>query len=238
MSIQQSIWKVILAGAVGLAACAAPSPTPDVMMEKSPEAMLDKTAEPTAAVMLDETAAVMPSATTEAMMEATAAAMPEVTPTTGAAAMMGPAWLKTPLTNAVTRETFALADWHGKVVLVETMAVWCPKCLQQQKEVKALHETLGVRDDFVSVGLGVDPNEDSNLLGAYVVTNGFNWPYAVAPAEVAREIAQLYGDQFLNPPSTPMLIVDRAGEVHVLPFGIKDAEALLAALEPFLSEGM
>ncbi|MCK7526838.1 MAG: hypothetical protein MZV64_59190 [Ignavibacteriales bacterium] len=37
------------------------------------------------------------------------------------------------------------------------------------------------------------------------------------PADVSREIASLYGDQFLNPPSTPMLIIDRKGVAHPLP---------------------
>jgi hypothetical protein len=55
---------------------------------------------------------------------------------------------------------------------------------------------------------------------------------------VAREIAALYGDQFLNPPSTPMLIIDRRGQVHPLPFGIKSAADLRQALEPFLNEVM
>jgi hypothetical protein len=48
----------------------------------------------------------------------------------------------------------------------------------------------------------------------------------------------LFGNQFLNPPSTPMLIIDRKGGVHPLPFGIKTAEDLQKALEPFLSDSM
>ena len=55
-----------------------------------------------------------------------------------------------------------------------------------------------------------------------------------SPRELSLQLSQLYGDQFLNPPSTPMLIVDRQGAVHPLPFGIKDAATLKAALEPFL----
>jgi hypothetical protein len=35
-----------------------------------------------------------------------------------------------------------------------------------------------------------------------------------------------------------MLIIDRHGEAHLLPFGIKDAAELMKALEPFLSEEM
>jgi hypothetical protein len=90
----------------------------------------------------------------------------------------------------------------------------------------------------VTVVLDIDPNEDAHNLRDYAAKHGFDWTYAVAPREVAREIGQLYGDQFLNPPSTPMLIIDRHGEVHLLPFGRKTAEELQLALEPFLAGDM
>jgi hypothetical protein len=35
-----------------------------------------------------------------------------------------------------------------------------------------------------------------------------------------------------------MLIVDRYGEVHPLPFGIKRSDDLMTALKPFLNDGM
>ena len=101
-----------------------------------------------------------------------------------------------------------------------------------------LHALLGERDDFVSVGLDIDPNENSAQLKQYTADNGFDWTYDVAPVELGREIANLYGSQFLNPPSTPMLIIDRQGNVHPLPFGIKSAAQLKEALDPFLQESM
>jgi hypothetical protein len=149
-------------------------------------------------------------------------------------AMMVPDWFSTTLVGAKTGESFSVADFKGQVVLVETLAMWCSNCLKQQGQVAALHDLLGDRDDFVSLGIDIDPNENSEALKAYTSQNGFDWLYTVAPVEVARELGQLYGDQFLNPPSTPMLIIDRHGEVHVLPFGIKSAESLLEALQPFL----
>ena len=153
-------------------------------------------------------------------------------------AMMSPAWFKAELTNARTSETFTIADFKGKVVLVEALAMWCSNCLKQQGQVQALHDLLGERDDFVSLGVDIDPNENAAALQAYIDKNGFDWLYTVAPTEVSREIGQLYGDQFLNPPSTPMLIIDRHGEVHPLPFGIKSAESLLEALQSFLDGDM
>ncbi|NIV39605.1 MAG: redoxin domain-containing protein [Anaerolineae bacterium] len=149
-----------------------------------------------------------------------------------------PSWFSAELTDVNSGETLTVADLKGKVVLVETMAIWCSNCLRQQKEVKALHETLGMEDGLVTLVLDIDPNENAEHLRDYAAKHGFDWTYVVAPREVAREIGQLYGDQFLNPPSTPMLIVDRHGEVHLLPFGRKSALDLQEALAPFLNDGM
>lgn len=152
--------------------------------------------------------------------------------------MEAPAWFSVSLTDVNSSETFTINDLKGKVILVETMAVWCSNCLKQQTQVKALHQTLGERDDFVSIGIDIDSNEDAAKLKGFVDANGFDWKYVVSPAEVSRDISSLYGGQFLNPPSTPMLIIDRHGNVHPLPFGIKSADDLLQALQPFLDEAI
>ena len=62
--------------------------------------------------------------------------------------------------------------------------------------------------------------------------------YAVATKDIAQDLSKHYGDQFLNPPSTPMLVIDRKGEAHPLPFGIKSADELLKFIQPFLDEAM
>jgi hypothetical protein len=151
-------------------------------------------------------------------------------------AMEAPAWFESELTNVNTGETFKITDFQDKVVLVETMAVWCSNCLRQQGEVQSLLGLLGDQPNLVSVALDIDPHETNDTLKAHTDKNGFDWVYAVAPAEVSRDISQLYGGQFLNPPSTPMLIIDRHGEAHPLPFGHKSAQSLEEALLPFLSE--
>lgn len=216
----------VLVLVLSLAACG-PTATPDTMMEDKPtEVMEDK---PTDDMMEDKpTDDMMEGKPTDDMMDKP-----------GDEAMMEtPAWFSAPLTNVRTGSNFTIKDYEGKVILVEAMAMWCPKCKQQQGEVKALYELLGERDDFVTIGLDIDANESAEDLKTYIDANGFGWVYAVAPAEVSRELSNLYGVQFLNPPSTPMLIIDRKGNVHPLPFGIKSADDLFKALEPFLSDSM
>ena len=77
-----------------------------------------------------------------------------------------PAWYSAGLTDVRSGEAFTIADAQGKVILVETMAIWCSNCLRQQQEVKALHEALGERDDLVTVVLDIDLNEDADKLQA------------------------------------------------------------------------
>ena len=145
-----------------------------------------------------------------------------------------PEWLSIELVDAVSDETFALSDFAGKVILVETMATWCPTCIRQGQEIQGLHALLGDPVDLVSVSLDVDLNEDQILLRDYVEEFGFEWRFAVAPLAVARALGNLYSAQYLNPPLSPMLIVDREGGVHQVDYGLKDVEILRALVEPYL----
>lgn len=149
-----------------------------------------------------------------------------------------PAWFDATLTDARTGQTFSINGFKGKVVLVETMAQWCSNCMKQQTEVKAMREVVGAPDDLFIIGLDIDPNENAVDLKSYVEAREFNWLYAVPPAEAIREIGNLYTAQFLNPPSTPILIVDRNGIAHPLRFGIKSADELKKEVLMYLEEGM
>ena len=217
MKTKQVLFNMVLLAAFLVSACSgAPTPTADAMMDKetpTADAMMDKETPTADAMMSKETPA------SDAMMES-------------------PAWYAVSFADARTGQAFSINDFKGKVVLVETLAMWCSNCKQQQEQVKALHTLLGERDDFISLGLDIDSNENAADLKGYVESNGFDWMYTVATKDVAREFSELYGDQFLNPPSTPMLIIDRHGVAHPLPFGIKSADELLKFIQPFLDGTM
>ena len=146
---------------------------------------------------------------------------------------------ETPMADAMIKETPTpdASMPHDTPTVEAAMAAhaWYSASLAQ---VNTLHSLLGQRDDFVSIGLDIDPNEDSASLKSYVENNGFNWLYAVSTADVSNEISALYGAQFLNPPSTPIVIIDRDGEAHPMPFGLKSADELLKFIQPFLDEAM
>ena len=250
MKTRMSLISLILLAAGLLSACASNAAPKEVMIDKVAETLLKETPAdammketPTDGMMKESpSAAMMNKVTPTAMMEKSTEAM-STTETPEAMmdedmTMAAPAWFAATLSDVRSGESFTISDLAGKVVLVETMAIWCPTCLRQQKQVSELHSLLGERADFASIGLGIDPNENAEQLKAYIESNGFDWRYAIAPVEVSREISQLYGDQFINPPSAPMLIIDRHGNAHPLPFGVKDTQSLMETLEPFLNEEM
>ncbi len=146
-----------------------------------------------------------------------------------------PDWFSISLTDAQTGETFTMNDFAGKVVLLETIAMWCPTCLFQANEVRKLHKLLDNPVDLISVSLDVDLNEDQASLQEYVQEYSFEWRFAVAPLLVDRALGNLYNAEYLNPPLSPMLIIDRDGNVHQLDYGLKEAETLKKDLEPYLT---
>jgi cytochrome oxidase Cu insertion factor (SCO1/SenC/PrrC family) len=184
---------------------------------------------PTAAVMMRTG---VPTAESMLMHETPA---PESMAPTPAPSMNMADWLGTSLIDASTDAPFRIADYHGKIVLVETMAVWCTNCRAQQEEMRGLESHMMEQtNDLVIVSLDIDPNEDQAALKKYAEATGFPWIFAVAPPELVRTIGNTYGAQFLNPPSTPVLIIDRYGVAHPLPFGLKSTQDLVSAVEPYL----
>jgi thiol-disulfide isomerase/thioredoxin len=168
------------------------------------------------------------SACTHGQLDITNTALPDETST--------PDWFDIKLTDAQTGNTFTMNDYAGKVVLVETMAIWCPNCIVQGTQVQKLHEVLGNPEDLISVSLDVDVHEDEASLKEYASSYSFDWHFAVAPLLVARALGNLYSAEYLNPPLSPMLVIDREGNVHQLEYGIKDAETLQKIIEPYLAK--
>ena len=157
-----------------------------------------------------------------------------VATTTPSGSKARPAWFDLEMTDVRTGETFTINDFAGKVVLLETMGVWCPTCRKQEDEVLRLHQLLGDPADLVSISLDTAMSEDAPLLKDYAEQLGYDWHLALAPLLVARALGNLYSAEYLNPPASPMLVIDRDGNVSGLPYGLKSAESLQGVVAPLL----
>jgi len=147
-----------------------------------------------------------------------------------------PPWADIELTDAVTGEVFAIRDFAGKPILVESFAVWCSVCLRQQKEMARLVETHG--EAIVHISLDTDPNEDLLAVRQHAERHGFTWLYAVAPYEMTQALIDAFGLTVVNAPRAPVVLIDADGTARLLPSGVKSAETLLEeiGLEPASEE--
>lgn len=69
--------------------------------------------------------------------------------------------------------TATLADYKGKVVLVNVWASWCPPCRDELPLIEQAHKTMRKQDGMV---LGIDVKENSNAALAAVKEYGLTFP--------------------------------------------------------------
>ncbi len=137
-------------------------------------------------------------------------------------------WRAAELRDVRTGETFRIDSLAGRLVVIEPMAIWCSNCRAQQIEARTALDRLG-NAEIVYISLDIDPHEAEADLARYADESGFPWRFVVASREVARSLAQVFGDQILSPPSVPSIVINPDGSV-THSFGYHSAAELEADL--------
>lgn len=138
-------------------------------------------------------------------------------------------WMDIELIDVATGEPFRISDFKGKPVLIESFAVWCPTCLQQQKQIDELRSAEG--DSIIHISLDTDPNEDENSIREHIETNGFDWYYAVSPINLTIALMDEFGQTVVFAPGAPVVLVCEDGSARLLRNGVKSADELLIEVE-------
>lgn len=139
------------------------------------------------------------------------------------------AWMDIPLKDVTTGNQFKISDFKGKPVLLESFAVWCPTCLEQQKKINELKSREG--DAIVYISLDTDPNEDEAKVKEHVKRNGFGWYFAVSPIELTNALRDQFGLTIVNAPSTPVVLICENQSTRFLRSGVKSADELLSEVK-------
>jgi len=147
----------------------------------------------------------------------------------GPSPVTAPAWLNFKLTDVITGEVFTINDFKGKPVLLESFAVWCPTCLTQQKQIAELHEREG--DAIIHISIDTDPNETAGKVIDHAERNGFDWYFAVSPAELTNALIDDFGLGVVIAPSAPVILINADQSARLLGSGVKSAADLLAEIE-------
>ena len=134
-------------------------------------------------------------------------------------------WQDIVLTDIATGETFKISDFRGKPILLESFAVWCPTCLQQQKKMDELRSREG--DAIIHISLDTDPNEDADSIKEHIETHGLDWYFAISPIELTNALIDEYGLGIVNAPTSPVILICEDGSARLLERGVKSADELL-----------
>lgn len=141
--------------------------------------------------------------TAEAMTAAPEQTAAETAPDVSSA----PAWQTLPLVNARTGETFTLADFRGKTILVRAIAEWCTNCRAGQRvwrdEVMPQVDT----DNVVFISLDNEINNTAESLATYADNYEFPWIFAVMTPDFLNAAREEFGNVVTTPPAEPQWVV-------------------------------
>ena len=100
----------------------------------------------------------------------------------------------------------SLADYRGKVVLLDFWAVWCGPCLGEIPRIKAVYEKY--RDKGFDV-IGVSLDEDAAVLREFIKEKEMPWRQIFDGQGWSGQLVQQYGVRSIPAP----FLIDREGKV-------------------------
>ena len=121
----------------------------------------------------------------------------------------------------------SLADFKGKVVILDFWATWCGPCLSSMPGLEKLYQK--VKDQNVEV-LSLNVYDDKDSFAEWVAANRgtkYNFTFAFDPAE--KGSAESVAGQKYNVPGLPTLyLIDREGKVAAAFVGAQEAKLIEA----------
>ena len=116
--------------------------------------------------------------------------------------------------------TLGLADYRGKVLVVDFWATWCAPCHIQADILRGLHSLLdGEKVSFLAISLGEDPE----TVRRFAEKNPFPYPVLVDPQDHLTAEVGIYA-------LPTVMIVDANGRIAYLQPGISSDATLREAL--------
>ncbi|HZQ62106.1 MAG TPA: TlpA disulfide reductase family protein [Casimicrobiaceae bacterium] len=123
----------------------------------------------------------------------------------GAPTLSGDTLFALSLPDAQGREQ-KLAQWRGKVLVVNFWATWCAPCREEMPEFIKAQNEFGARG-LQFVGIAVD---DAAKVKAYVEEIGLNYP-ALVGGFGAIDLSRGFGNAIMALPYT--IVIDRSGKI-------------------------
>lgn len=124
----------------------------------------------------------------------------------------------------------ALADFKGKVILLNFWATWCAPCKKEMPDLSEINKELKDKD-FKMYGVNVffkgNPTIESVLQ-----TIPVSYPILDGNDEVVAAFEKAMGEKMEGVPTT--LVVDKTGKIVETMVGMRDKETFLTAIKKYL----
>jgi thiol-disulfide isomerase/thioredoxin len=119
------------------------------------------------------------------------------------------------------------SQWHGKIIVLNFWATWCPACLKEMPEFMALQKKYAEKVQFVGIAL-----DDLEAVKTFQQKNAVNYPLLISGDFAGFALAKKLGNLISAIPYTVM--VDTNGQVVYRHSGELSASKLQGVLEPLL----
>lgn len=127
----------------------------------------------------------------------------------------------------LAEHTQSVAQWRGKIVIINFWATWCPPCLQEIPEfikLQAEYQERGLQ--FVGIAI-----EEKQPVQDYLQRVHVNYPVLIG-GEGAAMLAQQLGNVINTVPFT--VIVNQQGQIVHRQLGELSRQKILEVVEPLL----
>ncbi|MEP7344666.1 MAG: TlpA disulfide reductase family protein [Gemmatimonadaceae bacterium] len=124
----------------------------------------------------------------------------------------------------------SIADYRGKVVLLNLWATWCGPCEVEMPSIEALHRRLGSQGLHV-VAVSVDDPGNEDRIRAFVAKRGLTF-------EILNEGSGKIENDYQSPGIPSTFLIDRRGVIRMKVLGAADWDApdRRAAIQAVLDE--
>jgi peroxiredoxin len=123
----------------------------------------------------------------------------------------------------VNGKSVSLADFKGKVVILDFWATWCPPCKREIPDFIKLQSEYGSKGVQI-VGIALD---QPNKVNAFVKENGMNYPVLMGTNEVAAS----YGGVEAIPTT---FVIDKNGKIVTKYEGFRPKETFESQIKKLL----
>lgn len=123
----------------------------------------------------------------------------------------------------------SLAQWKGKVLVVNFWATWCPPCRKELPDLSTISTELKDKD-FKMIGVSVDDNQE--VLNNFLKSNNLPYTIVFEPNELVQKYMNAAGQNQNVVPQT--YIIDKNGKVVEAIMGSRSKSDFLSIINKYL----